>query len=185
MLAGKGWWGEREVVDELTGEVKKVDFNPSRLRTIYNTNLQTSFGEGSWQQIQENKRDFPYLQYVGCNLAEPRTNHCSWNGIVLLVDDPWWINHCPEPPKEFGCKCFVIQLTKSQAEKQGISEQAPKEIFKGWTNDCTGKTMKIPQDVHPAFYREPRLDNWQASLDQTLQDQTRSITRLKCTSRLN
>lgn len=179
ILSKKGWWGEREVVDEQTGEVKKVKFTPQRLKNIYNTNLQTSFGEGRWQEIQDTKQDFPYLQYVGCNSAEPRTNHCSWNGTVLPVDDPWWLNHCPEPPKEWGCKCFTIQLTKSQAAKKGISPQAPKETFVEWKNKRTGKTMKVPQGVNPAFYREPGLENWKASLEQSLKDQLAQLDKLK------
>ena len=152
-LAKKGWWGEREVVDELTGEIKKVNFNPARLRKIYDTNLRVAYSEGQWEKIQKLQKVFPYLEYVGCNSARPRTDHCSWSGIVLPVNHPWWLAHYP--PKEWGCKCTVRQLTKSQAANAGISEEAPQETFVEWTNDRTGKVEKVPQGVHPAFNRPP------------------------------
>jgi len=166
-LAQRGWWGEKEVTDPETGNKQTVQVSPSRIRKIYNTNLNVAYSEGRWERIQETKKVFQYLEYSGCNSKENRPDHCSWNGLVLPVDDPWWQAHYPI--KEWGCKCTVRQLTKSQANKKGIDD-APKETFIEWKNERTGKTMNVPSGVSPSFYREQGLDNWKDSLDKALEE---------------
>jgi len=169
-LAKKGWWGEKEVIDELTGEVKTIKINPARLKTIFETNLRVSYMEGQWARIQDHKKTFPYLRYDGCNSKESRPTHCGWNGLVLAADDPWWLAHYPV--KEWGCKCNVKSLTKSQAEKVGV-DQAPEETYTNWTNPRTGQTQRVPEGVHPAFNYPP--GQWQQHLEKTAQERLSAL----------
>jgi len=151
-LAQKGWWGDVDVIDPKTGQTQKVTFNNHRLKRIYDTNLATAYHEGQWQRIQDKRRVFTHLKYSGCNSQEPRKDHCQWDGLILPVDDPWWRHHFPV--RAWGCKCDVQQLTKRQAERQGVSD-TPKEEYVEWENTRTGEKQKIPLGVDPAFNYPP------------------------------
>lgn len=52
LLAARGWWGEIQVVDPVTGEPKTVEIGPRRLRTIFDTNLRVTYARGRWQRIE-------------------------------------------------------------------------------------------------------------------------------------
>jgi uncharacterized protein with gpF-like domain len=171
-LANKGWWGEKEVVDPETGELKTINVNPSRLQKIYNTNLKVAHSEGEWTAIQDSKKAFPYLRYLGCRSLKPRELHCSWNGLVLPVNDPFWMLHFPV--KDYGCNCSTEQLTQREAEKEGISK-APDETYVEWTNDRTGKTQQVPYGVHPSFNSPP--GTWQTRLDAALQEKNTALPK--------
>lgn len=59
-LLVEGWWGQQEMMDPETGELKPVQLgSPRRLRVIYDTNLRTARAAGQWQRIQESKRACP------------------------------------------------------------------------------------------------------------------------------
>jgi uncharacterized protein with gpF-like domain len=154
-LADKGWWGEKILVDPLTGEEKTVEIGATRLRRAYNINLATAHSEGKWQRIQDNKKFFPFLRYDGCNSAENRKQHCAWDGMVLPVDDPWLPIH--HPVKEPGCKCMMRAMTAGEVQRKGIkigingSGKAPTERYKLWYNERTRKTESVPVGVHPMF----------------------------------
>lgn len=171
-LVRKGWWGEKEVIDPITGETKIVNINPSRLQKIYNTNLSVAHSEGEWVAIQESKKAFPYLKYLGCRSLNPRKIHCSWNGLILHVDDPFWKLHFPV--KDYNCRCSTEQLTKSEAEKEGIGK-APPETYVEWKNSRTGKTQLVPHGVHPSFYSPP--GTWQTRLETSLQEKNAALPK--------
>jgi len=109
-VAEKGW---------VKFETETRKYQAWRTKIIYNTNMQTAFAAGKWQQItsENSKINFPFLQYVhnyyGTSKT-PRADHLAWNGVVLPVDDDFWQTHYP--PNGFGCKCGVKQLTKSEGE---------------------------------------------------------------------
>lgn len=42
-LVAKGWWGDVEITDPKTGEIRTTRFNDARLRLIYDTNLRQSY----------------------------------------------------------------------------------------------------------------------------------------------
>ena len=118
-LVERGWWGKTTMVDPETGEIKDVQLgSPRRLKTIYDTNLRTAHAEGQWQRIQDRKEFFPYLMYNHIPSKHERLEHKAWDGLVLRVDDPWWLAHMPV--KAYGCKCNVIQLVDRQLEQNSI-----------------------------------------------------------------
>lgn len=84
-----------------------------RMRTIYQTNLRTSYMAGRWQELQA----FPFLRYQHNTVANPREQHLAWNGLVLASDDPWWSTHYP--PNGWGCRCTVTGVGKGRMRVLG------------------------------------------------------------------
>lgn len=88
-LIKRGWWGQKEMTDPLTGERKRVQLgSPRRLELIYDTNLRQAHAEGQWERIQDAKDILPYLMYDHLPSAHERKEHAAWDGLVLPVDDP-------------------------------------------------------------------------------------------------
>lgn len=99
------------------------DKAPHRLRIIYDTNMRVARAAGQWDRIQRTAEARPYLEY-GLGPAEHhRPEHEAWAGTVLAISDPWWNTHAP--PNGYGCKCRLRQLSAAEAERKGISAEAP------------------------------------------------------------
>lgn len=148
-LMAKGWWGEQVMTDPLDGEPKLVQLGSTRrLKTIFNTNMQTAFAAGQWQRIQANKKALPYLRYNHSAAGHPRDSHKRYYGLVLPVDHDIW--KVIFPPNGYGCKCSVSALTHRQAEREGISGEPDVDMVE-FTNPRTGKTVLIPDDITPSF----------------------------------
>ncbi|WP_456090388.1 phage head morphogenesis protein [Neisseria sp.] len=148
-LMAKGWWGEQIMTDPLDGEPKWVRLGSTRrLKTIFNTNMQTAFAAGQWQRIQANKKALPYLRYNHSAAGHPRDSHKRYYGLVLPVDHDIW--KVIFPPNGYGCKCSVSALTRRQAEREGISGEPDVDMVE-FTNPRTGKTVLIPDDITPSF----------------------------------
>ena len=108
-LQQAGWWGKRDVVDPVTGEITKAQLgSASRLEVIFRTNLQSAYAVGQWQGIQQTKKSAPYLLYDAVEDHRVRPEHQQWHGTVRPVDDPFWHSHYP--PNGWSCRCGVIQL---------------------------------------------------------------------------
>ena len=73
-----------------------------RTRTIFETNIRTSYMAGKWQQAQETKRMRPYGRYIHTTVRHPRLDHESWHNKIVPLDDPWWTYRWP--PNGWGCK---------------------------------------------------------------------------------
>lgn len=119
-----------------------------RLKTIFHTNMHSSYSAGQWQRIQQTKEFLPYLQYMPSVSTKKRDEHKQYYGLVRPVDDPIWSSIMP--PNGFGCRCYVKQLTKRQAEKIGISEPTTLEM-ETVQNPRTGEAMQTPKGVHFSF----------------------------------
>ena len=115
-LQKKGWWGEKEIVDPKTGEVKTVHIGSRRLKTIFNTNMRVSYQKGRAKQMKGFKRAV-YWRYVSALLENTRDTHSQKHGIIKHRDDTWWsINY---PPNGWGCKCTATAHTKAEIELEG------------------------------------------------------------------
>ena len=154
-LVEKGWWGKADMVDPLTNELKQVQLGSTRrLKTIFYTNIVQAQSEGQWARIQETKATFPFLKYVHGGSAHPRVQHLAWNGLVLPVDDPFWLAH--NPVKAFNCHCFSYQVTDTMMARDGLKvNPSPKVQTFTYTNKRTGEVRQIPAGVDPAFHYPP------------------------------
>lgn len=157
LLQAKGWWGEREEVDPVTGETKVVQLGSARrLRIIYETNLRQAHSAGRWQRIERLKKSRPYLRYITRSPGpNRRPEHQGWRDTVLPVDHPWWDTHMPM--NGWGCECSVQQLSERDVRRLGLSvaESAPDDGERTWTNQRTGETARVPGGISPGFDYNP------------------------------
>lgn len=153
-LMAKGWLAE--TLDDGTQQL--VAGSNRRLRTIYSTNLQSAYSAGQWSRIQQTKEFLPYLQYMPSVSENPRLSHKRYYGLCRKADDQIWTYIMPS--NGWGCKCWVKQLTRKQAEK--ILAEQQKAIDAGeavpfemewdeYTNPKTGEVSKVPKGVDPSF----------------------------------
>ncbi|MBS9781106.1 MAG: hypothetical protein KGV56_01285 [Gammaproteobacteria bacterium] len=144
---GKDGWGNFKQKDEKTGEII-TRLSDRRLKKIYETNTRQSYHVGAWEGFQQSKNSLPYLRYRLGTSVNHRDEHRAWKDIVLPIDDPFWDTHMPM--NGWGCKCWVQNISKKNAEKIGISE-SPKIEYHDWHNKQTGRTHKVPKGIHPSF----------------------------------
>lgn len=124
LLVRRGWWGRQPMLDPLTGETRIVQLGSRhRLRTIFDTNLRTSYGAGRWDRIEELKDRMPYLRYVAVLDDRTREEHRAWHGIVLPADHPFWNTHYP--PNGWRCRCITQQLGEDDLERYGYKVTEP------------------------------------------------------------
>ena len=171
-LMARGWWGESVMTDPADGVSKTVQLGSTRrLRTIFHTNLQTSYAAGQWARIQNRKAALPYLKYIPSAATHKRDAHKPYYNLILPVGHELW--NTIFPPNGYGCLCGVRQLTQSQAlrergediaknpdgftdaqkeaHKQGRLEDSPNIETIEFTNPRTGQTVRIPADITPSF----------------------------------
>jgi SPP1 gp7 family putative phage head morphogenesis protein len=118
-LKALGWWGNHEIVDA-DGVVSSVQLgSPWRLRTIYETNMRTSYEAGSYREMMESMDDAPYGQFMAVLDQNTRPTHRALNGLVFRLDDPFWDTHWP--PLDWGCRCSVRQLSDRDVAKRRLT----------------------------------------------------------------
>lgn len=128
-----------DAIVEKHGWSYKGEYN-WRTRTIYRTNMATSYAAGRLAQLKLG--GFKYWMYRHSDsVANPRPLHVSWNGLTLPADDPWWKTHYP--PNAWGCQCYVVGVSRAAGERAGGRFESapndgtepdgrPKGIDKGW-----------------------------------------------------
>ncbi len=111
-----GWYGETEVLNPATGEIKKINVNSRRLETIYQTNMRMSYNVARYKQMRELPLSI-YWRYVSKLLPTSRATHKKMHGIVLHRDHPFWKKN--KPQNGYNCKCKVTAHTKEEVERRG------------------------------------------------------------------
>jgi hypothetical protein len=126
-----------------------------RTRIIYETNLNSSYMAGRYQQLLAVRETRPYWQYIHNDAVEhPRPHHLSWNGLILRWDDPWWRYHFP--PGGWGCQCRVVALSEADLRRMGRTVDAAPET--NWVTQQIGKrspggpvSVRVPEGIDPGF----------------------------------
>ena len=125
-LQAKGWWGKQIVVGA-DGQAQQVQLgSPRRLKTIYQTNLQSAYMAGR-AKAQMQASSFPYLMYVAVMDSRTRPSHAALNGRIWRKDDPVW--QSIGPPNGFNCRCRTRALTEGQMQREGLSLSEPPEVL--------------------------------------------------------
>lgn len=130
-----------------------------RSRVIYETNLNSSYQAGRYEQLLAVREQRPYWQYLHSDAVEnPRPMHQSWDGMILRWDDPWWQTHFPI--NGWGCQCRVIALSDSDLKRMGRTvDTAPainyieKEI--GQRSPGGPMVVRVPEGIDPSFEHIP------------------------------
>lgn len=136
VLQAKGWWGRQlaskvspgqpDRIDPSSGEIKTVQLgSPRRLKTIYQTNLQTAYMAGRYRSMMESADSHPYWQYVAVLDGRTRPTHRAMNGRVFRYDDAAW--GAIYPPNGFNCRCRVRPMNASALEREGASVESSQD----------------------------------------------------------
>jgi SPP1 gp7 family putative phage head morphogenesis protein len=177
-LKKAGWWGT--TTDENGKEIQLG--SPWRLRTIYQTNLRTSYQAGRYQQMMDNVGSRPFWQYWAVEDSRTRPEHRILNGKVFRYDDPFW--KAFYPPNGFNCRCRVRALSERDMERKGLKvessegmlseenklvsektgEMRPVTVYKNPAirNLATGKIIEISPDVGWSY--NPGETSWEPDL---------------------
>jgi len=152
IVAKHGWTG-------WTGE-GSPEGEAWRARTIYQTNMATSYAAGRYQQLMD--PDFlnlrPYWRYIHSDgVMHPRPWHLAWHGFTARYDHPFWQTHfCPNG---WGCQCRIVAVS----EKEGLASirAGLGDPPKGWDqiDPKTGAQVGIDKgfDYTPGAARDTSL----------------------------
>lgn len=116
MLAKKGWLGNIKVKDPKTGEEKEIYVGNRRLRTIFNTNMRTSYAKARYENQMESLGE--YFRYTAVLDSRTREAHRKLHGKTLPKTDKFWDTNYP--PNGWGCRCKVQVLTEAECVARGI-----------------------------------------------------------------
>lgn len=90
-----------------------------RVALIYDTNLRVARSIGRWQRIQAVATVMPYLLAQTVGDRRVRDEHTAFQGVCLPVSHWFWLEFFP--PLYFRCRCDVLQLTRGQFARRGLS----------------------------------------------------------------
>lgn len=122
VLEAKGWMGKGLVADPETCELQGKQLTPRRLQTIFDTNIQSSYNAGRYQQQMANVADRPYFERVAVMDTHTRPKHAPLNGFTAPADDPVWEYFYT--PDGYGCRCRIRSRSQSDVEKYGLTVQS-------------------------------------------------------------
>jgi SPP1 gp7 family putative phage head morphogenesis protein len=116
-LTQKGWLADKaKLVADEDGVLEGKQLTPRRLRTIFETNMQSSYGAGRYAQQMENAADRPYWTRVAVMDLRTRPAHAALNGLTARYDDPIW--QFAYPPDGWGCRCRVRARSQSDIDSK-------------------------------------------------------------------
>lgn len=116
MLAKKGWLGNIKVKDPKNGEEKEIYIGNRRLRTIFNTNMRTSYAKARYESQMQSLGE--YFRYTAVLDSRTREAHRKLHGKTLPKTDKFWDTNYP--PNGWGCRCKVQVLTEAECVARGI-----------------------------------------------------------------
>lgn len=148
-LRAKGWWGVQEGVDA-DGNPTSVQLgSPWRLKTIFQTNMQTAYMAGRERQMRAVSQDRPFWKYIAVMDGKTRQAHRELHGKIFRFDDPFWDHFYP--PNGYNCRCRVVTLSPREIERDGLKvlssngQIVPQEV----ADPNTGRVFKTTS------YRSP------------------------------
>ena len=117
-LKKNGWWGKVMIGDGMSAEQVQLG-SVHRLKTIFRTNLRTSYMTGRYKTMQDSIKARPYWQYIAILDSRTRPDHRALHGKVFLADDPIW--DTLYPPNGWGCRCRVRALSEAALKRKGLT----------------------------------------------------------------
>ena len=146
-LKAKGWWGKSVVA----GKAVQLG-SPWRLKTIYQTNIQSSYNVGRFRQFEDNAEDRPFLQYVAV-VDGSTTDIClDLDGQIHPVDSSFWDTNAP--PNHYGCRSRLRGLTAAQAGRAKKQKAVTEKPGKGFErNNAKEPWTPDKKDYDPDIYK--------------------------------
>lgn len=155
-LVRKGWWGNLEITDPPTGEVRKTKFDDRRLQLIFDVNMRQSHAAGRWQRGMRGK--MPFIVYRTMGDERVRASHKPWDYLVLPREHPFWETHLP--PNGWRCRCHFFFTDQAGADKlvaagHKVSFEPPPTQWVEFENKSTGQVERVPRGIDPGFAYNP------------------------------
>jgi SPP1 gp7 family putative phage head morphogenesis protein len=91
---------------------------PHRLKTIFQTNMQSAYMAGRYSEMMDQAQERPYWQYVAILDSKTRPAHRALNGKVFRYDDKGWGAFFP--PNGFNCRCRVRNFSERDVSSRSI-----------------------------------------------------------------
>lgn len=132
-----GWTGEGTVAGE-----------EWRMRTIYRTNLRTTYMAGRRAQLVAG--NFTYWVYKHSGARHPRLDHLSWDGLALPPDHAFW--DVAFPPNGWGCGCEVYGA-RTPAGVRRLGGDPDKRLPDGW--DRADPRTGLPRGIQRGWAHAP------------------------------
>ena len=132
-------------------------YNVNWMRTEYSTTIAQAQNAQRWEQIQDQKKTLPFLQYSAVVDANTSDICEPLDGICLPVDDSFWDTNAPT--NHFNCRCILLQVDNEDAnvtdkETADVINTDLNEKRQPLFNDNVGKSDKIFSDNHPYFIEQ-------------------------------
>jgi hypothetical protein len=178
-LVAKGWWGNIEITDPKTGEVRTTKFNQQRLQLIFDVNMRQSHAAGRW--VRGMRSRMPFIVYRTMGDEKVRASHRPWDYLVLPRDHPFWDTHIP--PNDWRCRCtfyFIDEAGVQALIKAGkkVLREPPATTWVEFFNKSTGQTERVPRGIGPGFAYNPGKVHVAQGVDLL----TRSISTARATT---
>lgn len=119
-----------------------------RMRTIYRTNMRTSYMAGRHAQLVDG--NYRWWVYRHSGAAHPRLDHLSWDGVALPPDHPFWALHFP--PNGWGCGCDV-EGARTEAGIRRMGGDPGKTLPPGW--DIADPRTGLPPGIGKGWAGSP------------------------------
>jgi SPP1 gp7 family putative phage head morphogenesis protein len=154
-LQAQGWWGKPIIVDS-QGAAEHVQLgSPRRLKTIYQTNLQSAYMVGRKASMEQTANTQPYWMLIAILDGKTRPSHRALHGQVFRHDDPIW--QTIYPPNGFNCRCRVVALTEAALKRRGLTVQSSQG--RTFTETVETGTDKRTGEIRTATVTGIRLTN--------------------------
>ena len=115
-----------------------------RIDTVFQTNLQTAYSVGRYEQMQQTTEGRPYWMYVAVGDDRTRPAHMALHEKVFPADHKFWDTWYP--PNGFNCRCTVISLSERQVKDKGIIVETVDPTYSLIEPvNASGKTMPARQ----------------------------------------
>lgn len=166
-LEAAGYWGDVQITDPRTGEMRTTKFNKARLELIFDTNVRQANAAGRWEAIVRNKARKPFVMYLTRDDDVVRAAHRPWHGLVLPVESPFWFTHFPM--NGWRCRCDAIAVDEKDIARWAvlgvvIKRVAPSIELVEFTNRSTGQVQLVPRGIDPGFDHNPGMQKAYASV---------------------
>ncbi|CFQ99159.1 phage head morphogenesis protein%2C SPP1 gp7 family [Yersinia frederiksenii] len=176
-LEQKGWMGKGLVADA-DGVLEGKQLTPRRLKTIFQTNMQSAYNAGRYEEQLANAEFRPYWERVAVMDRLTRPKHAALNGFTARYDDPVW--QFMYPPDGYRCRCRVRARSEADISRHNITVQSSQDrietVQQAWgPNDTrTVQAFRINGELYTpdaGFGHNPGQGNLSA-LGQRLMDKS-------------
>ncbi|HCG2926667.1 TPA: minor capsid protein [Escherichia coli] len=180
-LIQKGWLADRaKLAADEDGVLEGKQLTPRRLRTIFETNMQSAYGAGRYAEQMANAGDRPYWTRIAVMDMRTRPAHAALNGLTARFDDPVW--QFAYPPDGWGCRCRIRARTQKDIDSKDItvwsSEGNMETVQQAWGPKDTRQVQAFRYNgqlyTPDAGFGHNPGQGWLSGLGQRLMDKSAS-----------